>query len=76
MLRKTAVISISLPPEIFILLEKLRKETAKTRSDVVKDLLVSYANSKSWEEIFSWGRQTKQKMKIRSEEDILKIIND
>lgn len=76
MLRNTAVVSISLSPEILAILERLTRETAKTRSDVVRDLIVSYARDKSWEQIFAWGRQTKQKFKIKSEEDILKIIND
>lgn len=76
MLRNTKVISISLPPEILSLLEQLSRNTSKTRSEIVKDLLVSYYQNKSWEQIFNWGRQTKEKFKIKSEEDILKIIND
>lgn len=76
MQRNTAVISISLPPEILARLEQLTRETAKTRSEVVKDLIVSYSQDKSWEKIFVWGRKTKEKFNIKSEEDILKIIND
>lgn len=76
MLRNTAVISISLPPEILAILEQLTRKTSKTRSEIIKDLLVSYYQDKSWEQIFSWGRKTKEKFKIKSEEDILKIIND
>lgn len=76
MLRNTAVISISLSPEILAILEQLTRQTSKTRSEIVKDLLVSYHQDKSWEQIFSWGRQTKEKFRIKSEEDILKIIND
>ena len=76
MLRNTSVISISLPPEITAILEQVTRQTSKTRSEVIKDLLVSYYQDKSWEKIFNWGRETKEKFKIKSEEDILKIIND
>lgn len=76
MLRNTAVISISLPPEILAILEQLTRETSKTRSEIIKDLLVSYRQEKSWKQIFSWGRKTKEQFNIRSEDDILKIIND
>ena len=76
MLRNSAVISISLPPEVLAILERLSRKTAKSRSEVIKDLLVSYSQDKSWEQIFSWGRQTKEQFSIKSEEDILKIIND
>jgi len=76
MLRNTTVISVSLPPEILAILEQITRKTDKTRSGVIKELLVSYYQDKSWEQIFAWGRKTKEKFDIKSEEDILKIIND
>lgn len=76
MQRNTAVISISLPPEILSILEKLSKKTAKTRSEIIKELLVTYYQDESWEQIFDWGRKTKEKFDIKSEEDIVKLIND
>ncbi|MBM3283612.1 ribbon-helix-helix protein, CopG family [Candidatus Gottesmanbacteria bacterium] len=76
MLRNTSVISISLPPEILTILEQLTRKTSKTRSEIIRDLLVSYRQEKSWEQVFSWGRKTKEQFNIRSEDDILKIIND
>lgn len=76
MLRNTAVISISLPPELLAILEQITRKTSKTRSEVIRDLLSSYYQDKSWGEIFDWGRKTKEKLNIRSEEDIVKLIND
>lgn len=76
MQRNTAVVSISLSPEILSILEKVTKKTAKTRSEVIKELLVTYYQDQSWEQIFAWGRKTKEKFDIKSEEDIVKIIND
>lgn len=76
MLRNTSVISISLPPEILSVLEKITRQTSKTRSEVIKELLLTYYQDKSWEKIFAWGRKTKEKFNIQSEDDILKIIND
>ena len=76
MLRSTTVVSISLPPEILVILEQLTRKTAQTRSAVIRGLLVSYYQDKSWEQIFSWGRQTKENFNIGSEKDILRIIGD
>jgi metal-responsive CopG/Arc/MetJ family transcriptional regulator len=76
MKRNTTVISISLPTEILAILEESTKQTAKTRSEIIKELLVSNHQEKSWEQIFAWGRKTKEKFAINSEEDIQKIIND
>jgi metal-responsive CopG/Arc/MetJ family transcriptional regulator len=76
MLRHTSVVSISLPPEILAILEQITRQTSKTRSEVIRDLLVSYSQDKSWEQIFTWGRKTKEKFNIKNEEDIVKLIND
>jgi len=58
------------------ILEQIARKTAKTRSEIIKELIVSYEKDKAWDQIFAWGRKTKEKFNIRSEEDILKIIND
>ena len=76
MLRNTTVISISLPPDILAILEQLARKTTKTRSEIIKELLVAYRQEKSWEQVFSWGRKTKERFNIENEEDILKMIND
>jgi len=76
MLRNTSVISISLPVKIMALLEQVTRQTTKTRSEVIKDLLITYYQDKSWQQIFAWGKNTKEKFNIKSEKDILKVIND
>ena len=76
MIRNTAVISVSLPQEFLLILNQLTKKMAKTRSGVIKDLLLDYYQDQSWEQIFEWGRTTKEKFNIKSEEDIVKLIND
>jgi len=76
MIRNTAVISVSLPQEFLLILNQLTKKMAKTRSGVIKDLLLDYYQDQSWEQIFDWGRKTKEKFNIKSEADIVKLIND
>jgi len=76
MLRNTAVISVSLPQKFLSILNQLTKKMAKTRSEVIKDLLLGYYQDQSWEQIFDWGRTTKEEFNIKSEEDIVKLIND
>ena len=76
MLRNTAVISVSLPQKFLSILNQLAKKKAKTRSEVIKDLLLGYYQDQSWEQIFDWGRTTKEEFNIKSEEDIVKLIND
>ncbi len=59
-----------------MILNQLTKKKAKTRSEVIKDMLLSYYQDQSWEQLFDWGRKTKEKFNIKSEEDIVKLIND
>lgn len=76
MIRNTAVISISLPQEFLLILNRLAKKAAKTRSDIIRELLLDYYQDQSWDQIFDWGRTTKEKFNIKSETDIVKLIND
>jgi len=76
MIRNTAVVSVSLPQEFLLMLNQLAKQAAKTRSDIVRELLLGYYQNQCWNQLFSWGRQSKEKFKIQSEADILRLIND
>lgn len=76
MIRNTAVVSISLPQEFLLILDGLARKSAKTRSDIIRELLLGYYQDQSWEQIFDWGRKTREKFKLTSEADILKLIDD
>ena len=76
MTRNTAVVSISLHKDEYLLLEKLSKDRAKNRSEMIRELIVAYKENRTWDEIFTWGRKTKEKFSIQSEEDIMKLIHD
>ena len=76
MLRTSKVVSISLPPEIFTRLEKIRKQASKSRSVMIKDLIRKNDVEQNLKQIYAWGRKTAEKFNIKSEKDILRIIND
>lgn len=70
------VVSISLPQKSLLLLEKICQEQAKTRSEVIREFIRKYSQEKQWQKIFSWGEETAVKFDLKSEEDILRLIND
>jgi metal-responsive CopG/Arc/MetJ family transcriptional regulator len=76
MLTKRKVVSLSLTPKSLSLLDRISKKEEKSRSAVVRDLIRSYFVEKDWDEIFNWGKETAKKFKIRSEADVLELIND
>ena len=70
------VISISLYKKYLNKLDQMSKKEDKSRSQVVRELIEKYETDKEWEQIRKWGRETAKKFNIKSEEDILRIIND
>jgi len=42
----------------------------------VKEMVLEKTAKDNWQEIFAWGRKTKEKYNLKSEEDIIKLIND
>ena len=70
------VISVSLYKKYLKKLDQMTKKENKSRSQVVRELIERYETDKEWEQIRKWGRETAKKFNIKSEEDILRIIND
>lgn len=73
---KRKVLSVSLPVKYFQRLERLTKDKDKSRSQVIREMLDKYEIDEEWSQIYKWGRQTARKFNIKSEEDVLRIIND
>jgi len=70
------VVSISLPKKSLLILERICRQQDKTRSEVIREFIKKYSQEKQWQEIFSWGENTASKLNIKSEKDVLKLIND
>ena len=70
------IITISLPPFMLQKLSRISKKERKTRSQVVRDLIDKYETESMWEEIYKWGSDAAAKFNIKSEKDVLKILND
>jgi len=70
------VVSISLYKKYLKKLDQMSKKEDKSRSQFVRELIDKYETDKDWEEIYEIGRKTAKKFNIKSEEDVLRIIND
>ncbi|MFV1916871.1 MAG: ribbon-helix-helix protein, CopG family [Patescibacteria group bacterium] len=70
------VVSISLYKKYLKKLDQMSKKEDKSRSQVVRELIDKHETDKEWEEIYEIGRKTAKKFNIKSEEDVLRIIND
>lgn len=73
---KRKVISLSLTDKYLNKLKKLSEEENKSRSQLVRELIDKYEADEEWEQIRKWGAETAKKFNIKTEEDVLRIIND
>jgi len=75
-MRKTEILSLSLPPRLLEEIEKVTNKENLTRSELIREALRFYFKEKErWRQIRKWGEITKKKFKIKKEEDIEKIVD-
>lgn len=77
--RKSKVLSLSVPPEIVEELNELAKTEDKSRSEIFKEMFKTYKESlaeREWRELFSFGKETAKRFKIKDEEELFKILNE
>ena len=79
MSRKSKVLSLSVPPEIAQELDNMAKTEDKSRSELFKDMFKTYKESlaeREWRDLFSFGKETAKRFRIKDEEELYKILNE
>lgn len=73
----TQTFNISLPTELVKKADVVAKNEYRNRSELIKEALRTYLLSKqAWDELFTYGSKIGKRMKIKTEEDVVKIIKD
>ncbi len=76
--RKSKVLSLSVSPEIAQELDNMAKTENKSRSEIFKDMFKTYKESlaeREWRELFSFGKETAKRFKIKDEEELFRILD-
>lgn len=69
--------NIYLPKDLVKRADKIAESEYKNRSELIREALFQYLQTKEeWQKIYEWGKEVKDKFKIKSEDDIIRIIND
>ena len=79
MVRKSKVLSLSVPPEIARELDNMAKAEDKSRSEIFKDMFKTYKESvaeREWRELFSFGKETAKRFKIKDEKELFRILDE
>ena len=77
--RKSKVLSLSVPPGIARELDNMAKAEDKSRSEIFKDMFKTYKESiaeREWRELFSFGKETAKRFKIKDEEELFRILDE
>lgn len=74
--RNTKVVSISLNPEAWAMLNEIKEKKGLTTTSVFTWLIKKESLASRLEELREIGRKTAGKFKITSEEDVYKIMGD
>jgi CopG family transcriptional regulator/antitoxin EndoAI len=71
---KYKVVNISMPEEFFQQVEELAKEENRTRSELYREALRQYIETRRWQKLQKETAKRAQEMGITSEEDVERIV--
>lgn len=75
--RKSQIVNMSLPLEIYEEVEKLAKEKKTSKSRILKESLEQYIRQEQqWDLIYKWGEKKAKSLGIKDEKDVEKLIQE
>lgn len=74
--RNTEVVSVSMEPEVVLMLNQITKRNGQSRSSVITEAIRKEKWRMDWERIREYGRRSARKLGITSEEDVYRIMGD
>lgn len=76
MLSKYKVVNVSMPEEFFKQAEKLAKEENRTRSELYREAIRQYIETRRWQKLQRESAERARKLGITSEEDVERVISE
>ena len=73
-MRTTKPITISLPPELLRETQRVAREEARTRSELIRDALRQYLTSRRWQRLRQWGAETAERLGLKTEADLQRLL--
>jgi len=75
--RISKVVSFSVPPDTASKIEDLAKSENRSKSELLREMVSVYERFQAeaeWQELFSFGEETARRFKIKSEDELFKIL--
>lgn len=75
--RTTRIVNMSVDEGLYEDVERIAREKGTSRSQVLREALQQYvASSTRWSQLLSWGEESAERLGIRSEADVDRIIHE
>lgn len=75
-MRKTRVLSITMPEPMLAEMRGLAKKENRTMSELVREALRQYKREKYWERVNAYGRASAAAAGVRNEEDVVRVVKE
>lgn len=73
--RQSQPVTVSLPPKLYRLADKLAKEEGRTRSELFREALRAYVWARKWRRLQALGAEKAKAIGIK-EDDIERLIDE
>lgn len=75
-MRTTTPISVSLPTDLLRETQRVAKEEARTRSELIRHALQQYLATRRWQRLRQWGTETAERLGLKSEADLQRLLDE
>ncbi len=75
-MRTTQPITVSLPLDLLRETQRVAREEARTRTDLIREALQQYLTSRRWQRLRQWGAETAERLGIKTEADLQRLLDD
>ena len=74
-MRTTKPITVSLPADLARETQRVAREEARTRSELIRDALQQYLASRRWRRLRQWGAETAERLGLKTEADLQRLLD-
>lgn len=75
-MRTTRPITVSLPEDLLLEAQGVARQEARSRSELIRDALRQYLASRRWQRLRQWGAETAERLGLRSEADLERLLDE
>lgn len=74
-MRTTKPITVSLPEDLLRETQRVAREEARTRSELIRGALRQYLASRRWQRLRQWGAETAERLGLKTEADLQRLLD-